>query len=179
MRKAFTLVLLIGILFPIISLAFLNHHDPSKELLSFPTDGLQLVNLPEQWFSNLVDHFDPTNLARYQQRYFSSNQFFDQNDEDAPVFLYVGCEGPITDRWAQQGLMYEWAKKLGAMMFVLEHRYYGYSQPADTWKTPDLKYLTTEQALADLAAFVTSFKHLRNRPWIAFGGSYGMSQCQI
>lgn len=39
----------------------------------------------------------------------------------------------------------------------------------------NLEYLSSEQALADLAAFITFKKNtmsLKNNKWIAFGGSY-------
>jgi len=46
--------------------------------------------------------------------------------------------------------------------------------------TEDLKYLTIEQALADLATFILSVTNdnegaLRNPKWVVFGGSYSGS----
>lgn len=37
---------------------------------------------------------------------------------------------------------------------MLEHRYYGASQPFADWSVPNLKYLTSQQALADLDYFI-------------------------
>uniref|UniRef100_A0A915DD02 Uncharacterized protein n=1 Tax=Ditylenchus dipsaci TaxID=166011 RepID=A0A915DD02_9BILA len=41
------------------------------------------------------------------------------------------------------------AEHFGAAMFALEHRYYGDSLPFDSFTTENLKYLTSQQALAD------------------------------
>ena len=45
------------------------------------------------------------------------------------------------------------AKKFGAAMVTLEHRYYGKSNPFDSLTTENLKFLSSKQALYDLATF--------------------------
>lgn len=45
------------------------------------------------------------------------------------------------------------AKKFGAAVVSLEHRYYGKSSPFKSLTTENLKYLSSKQALFDLAAF--------------------------
>lgn len=45
------------------------------------------------------------------------------------------------------------AKKFGAAVVSLEHRYYGKSSPFNSHSTENLKYLSSKQALFDLAAF--------------------------
>uniref|UniRef100_A0A915DQR4 Uncharacterized protein n=1 Tax=Ditylenchus dipsaci TaxID=166011 RepID=A0A915DQR4_9BILA len=60
-------------------------------------------------------------------------------------------------------------------MFALEHRYYGDSLPFDSFTTENLKYLTSQQALADLSVFIQTINEKRNfvnSKWIVFGGSY-------
>lgn len=63
----------------------------------------------------------------------------------------------------------------------MEHRYYGTSFPTDDLSTENLRFLTTEQALADTAYFAKNVKFpgldncTLNAPdtaWIAYGGSY-------
>jgi len=62
----------------------------------------------------------------------------------------------------------------------LEHRYYGKSLPfADqSFTIQNLKYLSAEQALNDLAYFITSVTLQKmhnvntNNKWITIGGSY-------
>lgn len=41
-----------------------------------------------------------------------------------------------------------------ARFLVLEHRYYGDSQPFDEWTLENFAHLNSEQALADLAYFI-------------------------
>ena len=45
------------------------------------------------------------------------------------------------------------AKKFGAAVVSLEHRYYGKSSPFKSLRTENLKYLSSKQALSDLAVF--------------------------
>lgn len=45
------------------------------------------------------------------------------------------------------------AKKFGAAVVSLEHRYYGKSSPFDSLTTENLRYLSSKQALSDLANF--------------------------
>lgn len=45
------------------------------------------------------------------------------------------------------------AKKFGAAVVSLEHRYYGKSSPFKSYTTKDLRYLSSKQALFDLATF--------------------------
>ncbi|KAM0022211.1 putative peptidase S28, alpha/Beta hydrolase [Helianthus debilis subsp. tardiflorus] len=43
--------------------------------------------------------------------------------------------------------------KFGAAVVSLEHRYYGKSSPFKSWTTENLQFLSSKQALFDLAAF--------------------------
>jgi len=67
-------------------------------------------------------------------------------------------------------------KKFNALCFQLEHRYYGKSHPTNDLSTPNLIYLNSEQALADLAYFIVAMNEKyelgESTKWIAFGGSY-------
>ncbi|KAF3641811.1 putative serine protease EDA2 [Capsicum annuum] len=57
------------------------------------------------------------------------------------------------------------AKKFGAAIVTLKHQYYGKSSPFKSLTTGNLKYLSSKQALFDLAAF-------RNFYQFVFGVSY-------
>lgn len=64
------------------------------------------------------------------------------------------------------------------MLFEVEHRFYGSSQPFPTMSIDNLQYLTSEQALADLATFINQVnknKGWKNARWIPYGGSYAGS----
>lgn len=61
----------------------------------------------------------------------------------------------------------------GARLFVLEHRFYGASQPFDDWSLESFRYLSSEQAMADIAYFLASMNvDNEARQTIVVGGSY-------
>jgi hypothetical protein len=98
-----------------------------------------------------VDHFDPQNNGTWQQRYFANMQYYSAG---GPVFLMLGGEGTANPIWLQADTqMVLWAKQFGAAMFLIEHRFYGDSQPFPDLSTPNLQFLSSEQALADAATF--------------------------
>lgn len=66
---------------------------------------------------------------------------------------------------------------LRLQVFALEHRYYGESVPVEDYSTPNLQWLSSAQALADLASFVGAMRerhglHAPANRWVTFGGSY-------
>lgn len=130
----------------------------------------------EQWFTQYLDHFNPTDVHVWKQRYFVNSDFYKPN---GPIFLMIGAEGIANPKWMIEGQWIEYAKEFGAMCFYLEHRFYGKSHPTSDLSVKNLVYLSSEQALADLAYFIQSvnigYKFPNNAKWIVFGGSYGGS----
>ena len=68
---------------------------------------------------------------------------------------------------------------LNCLFLVLEHRYYGASQPFPDWSSENLKYLNSTQALADLDYFIKTKKAEISdkygagvRKVVTIGGSY-------
>lgn len=87
----------------------------------------------------------------------------------------IGGEGPANPIWMLEGAWLDYARDHGALCFQLEHRFYGESHPTEDLSVKNLVYLTSTQALADLANFMTSMNQAHNltsAKWIAFGGSY-------
>ena len=109
------------------------------------------------------------------QRYWFSDRFYKPG---GPQFLMIGGRTEESSAWVDSDAV-EWtvlAKELGAKLFHLEHRFYGASQPTGDLTFGSLKYLTSEQALADVKNFITSMNaahNITNPRWITFGGSYG------
>ena len=86
----------------------------------------------------------------------------------------IGGEGEANPEWLEAGSWLTYAREEGAAMVLLEHRYYGHSQPTPDLSVKNLAWLSSRQALADLAAFIS---HLRveaglTGAWVALGGSY-------
>lgn len=83
--------------------------------------------------------------------------------------------------YLEKGLIAQLAQLTNGIAVVLEHRYYGASIPTEDFSTESLRFLTTEQALADVAYFARNIvypgledKSLTSEyvPYIAYGGSY-------
>jgi thymus-specific serine protease len=87
--------------------------------------------------------------------------------------------------------MWTLAQEHNALMISLEHRYYGESQPVPDMSNSNMKYLTSEQALEDVARFVSYINSqeagmssddstpalklkasTKSSKWVAYGGSY-------
>src|SRR3990167_768108 len=121
-------------------------------------------------FKQLVDHTDPK-LGRFSQRYYVDETY--SESDQSPVFFHLCGESTCTPN-SLNGSLREMAKKYHAKLISLEHRYYGASLPRTTFTTDDLKFLTTDQALQDAAAFQKFFMRNDNwkGKWIVFGGSY-------
>lgn len=88
----------------------------------------------------------------------------------------IGGEGEATAEWMVEGAWIEYARHYRALCFQLEHRYYGKSHPMPNLSVKNLQYLSSQQALADLATFIQAMNGEHTLPsstkWIAFGGSY-------
>uniref|UniRef100_A0A8B9NJT8 Thymus-specific serine protease n=1 Tax=Accipiter nisus TaxID=211598 RepID=A0A8B9NJT8_9AVES len=111
-------------------------------------------------------------LRPFPQRYWINREFWQQ--PDGPVFLLLGGESGLSPGVLSRGHVVELARAHGALLVALEHRFYGGSRgPGGDL---DLRFLSSQQALADLAAFrhhVTSAWGLSpNHTWVCFGGSY-------
>lgn len=98
--------------------------------------------------------------------------------------MLQGGETTGTDRlpYLQKGILAQLAQATNGIGVVLEHRYYGESFPTPDLSTENLRFLTTQQALADQAYFAQhiqfpGLEHLgdltsNTTAYIAYGGSY-------
>lgn len=127
---------------------------------------------PALWYTQKLDHFRLTDSRTWQQRYFVNATF---RREGGPVFVMIGGEGEANPAWMMAGTWIEYARQMGAICFMLEHRFYGQSRPTRDMSVKSLRFLSSSQALADLASFtqsMTSQYKLFGSRWVAFGGSY-------
>ncbi len=126
-----------------------------------------------------IDHFNPLDGRTWAQRYWVDNTFYSPGS-NSPIFLYICGESTCKGTPSTGSYVYQMAQKTGALLVALEHRYYGLSQPfgPQSMKTENLRYLTVENALEDLAYFILWFKDnytykiTESQPWITVGGSY-------
>ncbi|KAI4314781.1 hypothetical protein L6164_027656 [Bauhinia variegata] len=121
---------------------------PRTLLNRLSQNGRHLTN-EEHWFTQTLDHFSPYDHRQFQQRYYEFLDFF--RIPDGPIFMVIcgeySCDGISNDYISVL------AKKFGAAVVSLEHRYYGKSSPFKSLTTENLRYLSSKQALFDLATF--------------------------
>ena len=138
----------------------------------------------ERWFDGQrLNHFDAADLRMWSQRYFINDHRDRESADEAPavVFLCVGGEGPaLTARVVEDGgehcaIATSLATRKKGVVFALEHRFYGASQPTGDLSMSSLRYLSSQQALEDVVAFLAHARErydLRKSRVVAFGGSY-------
>lgn len=133
-----------------------------------------------------IDHFhnesmyEPHSSGTFNLRYFFDATYYKPG---GPVLVLESGEDDATDRlpFLQKGIVHQLAEATGGIAVVLEHRYYGTSFPTPDLSTENLRFLTTQQALADTAFFARNvvFEGFEDRnltapdtAYIAYGGSY-------
>lgn len=133
-----------------------------------------------------IDHFhndsmyEPHSNGSFDLRYWFDDRFY---KEGGPVIVLAagetGGEGRLT--FLQKGIVAILAEATNGMGVILEHRYYGGSYVTPDLSTRNLRFLTTDQALADTAYFAKNIVFpgyeevdltSPGTPWIAYGGSY-------
>ncbi|GBF97767.1 hypothetical protein Rsub_10192 [Raphidocelis subcapitata] len=152
---------------------------PPSPLAAAPLDG-PLKHCEERWRAATLDHFSwsapevPGARAFNQRFYVCARQRW--RAPDGPIFFYAGNEADVLLYVNHTGLMFENARRFGALLVFAEHRYYGLSKPFGGDTRAHMGWLTTEQALADYADLLTELKEelgAPDAPVVAFGGSYG------
>lgn len=133
-----------------------------------------------------IDHFhndslyEPHSNSSFELRYWFDATYYRPG---GPVIVLASGETSGEDRlpYLQKGIVAQLANATAGIGVILEHRYYGESWPVSDLSTESLRFLTTDQALADTAYFA---KHVvfpgledadlspSGTPWIAYGGSY-------
>jgi serine protease 16 len=134
----------------------------------------RVADVPDQWYTQQLDHFEYSNTT-WKQRYWTSKEYY--TGGDAPLLVYINGEGEGSPRTVSMPLLVQLAQQHGSLIVSLEHRFYGKSQPfGDTMTTDQLRLLSSQQALADLATFIEWFRAEHDIPAsakvVTFGGSY-------
>ncbi|KAI1611606.1 extracelular serine carboxypeptidase [Exophiala viscosa] len=156
------------------------------------TDGRPTTYYPQN-FTQLIDHYPhspryaPNDVnGTFTQRYFIDNTYYEPG---GPIFLYIGGETSGESRFSnlQTGIIQILMNATNGLGIILENRYYGESWPYENSSTDNLRYLTTEQTIADNAYFaqnvvlpanITNGANLSapGTPWILYGGSLAGAQ---
>merc|ERR1712137_141432 len=128
----------------------------------------------KSYFTQRLDHFNNLQQGWFQQKYYVLDDYYQPSTSPAPpIFLYINGEAPCTgtpDNWVRN-----YAQEFGALIVTLEHRYYGESQPFADLSTEHLTYLSSKQAIEDIAHFIRQYNSTLAPPnsgWITVGCSY-------
>ncbi|EYC11990.1 hypothetical protein Y032_0048g1549 [Ancylostoma ceylanicum] len=141
-------------------------------------DAKHILAVETHFIRQPFDHFNSEDNRTFKQKYYKNDEWAKPN---GPMFLLIGGESPLGPMWVKGFGMFhqKLAEKLGATVFALEHRYYGDSVVGGTATdpNPDLTYLSSLQALSDVANFIRTMDAKMNKTskWITFGGSYAGS----
>uniref|UniRef100_UPI00358EA12B thymus-specific serine protease-like n=1 Tax=Myxine glutinosa TaxID=7769 RepID=UPI00358EA12B len=138
-------------------------------------EPLQFNRAPiAEFLKQPLDHFDRQCRKSFEQRFWVNTAFWKQ--PYGPVFLLIGGEASLSEYDVLSGEHVDLATKFGALVVAAEHRFYGESICAAGLEMSNLQYLSSQQALADLAVLHANLSHRfnlpRNHTWISFGGSY-------
>lgn len=124
----------------------------------------------EDTFKQKVDHENIKSKEVFEQHYAIEKA--EVSPEIAPVLVvFMG-----TSDWVLSRPVYirNFLGGINANIVAIDSRYMGKSIPVKSYSTENLKFKTTDQALADVAALIPAIKakHNLNGKWVAYGHSY-------
>ncbi|KAF8371111.1 hypothetical protein PRIPAC_77540 [Pristionchus pacificus] len=124
------------------------------------------------WVTQRVDHFDGTNAKTWKQRFFYNTEY--QKADSNVNLLYISGEEMASGSLVYGGAQVDYAMKLNAPIYALEHRFYGESIPTEDASLENLKYLSTQQVIEDIADFIRQMNEDKGegQQWIVIGESY-------
>jgi thymus-specific serine protease len=132
------------------------------------------ANLVTRSVSLRLDHFNPLDRRTFDARYFHNSEHYLPG---GPIFIYVSGGVEAYDDFLTRGAVFEIAEDTRGHLFSLEHRYYGTSRPTDDASAENLRWLTVQQALGDLAQFISfvrsNYYGAQNSRVILWGRGYG------
>ncbi|KAF2704383.1 hypothetical protein K504DRAFT_390113 [Pleomassaria siparia CBS 279.74] len=160
----------------------LRNGEPEKRQAATAAYAAHTIDMPiDHFLSN--PRYKPHANGTFKQRYFFDSSYYKPG---GPVFLYIGGETSGESRFSnlQTGIIQILMEATNGLGVILENRYYGESYPFNTSTTDDLRYLTTEQTIADNEYFakhavfegVSGNLSAPGTPWILYGGSLAGAQ---
>lgn len=124
-------------------------------------------------FTQDLNHFDNHDSTTFSQRYFINSSFISPKDPVKSLIVYLGDDLHANDDQSPIDSVFALARRTYSLVASLEHRFFGESVPSEL-TSDNLKHLTIEQALEDLAKFISYMKETecKNCKTIVVGGSY-------
>ncbi|GLB34087.1 putative MEROPS serine peptidase family S28 [Lyophyllum shimeji] len=132
------------------------------------------------YFDQLIDHNNPS-LGTFKQRFWHTYEYYEPG---GPIILSTPGEGNADGYYTyltNRTINGQIAQQQNGSTIVLEHRFYGFSNPRPDLSVESLRLHTIQQAIEDLVYFAQNV-HLPmpggdqvtpdKAPWILIGGSY-------
>ncbi|KAI0047352.1 peptidase S28 [Auriscalpium vulgare] len=131
-------------------------------------------------FDQLIDHNNP-DQGTFVQRYWADWEFYKPG---GPIVLFTPGEAnaePYTGYLTNRTINGQIAQQQHGATVVLEHRYFGLSNPFSDLSVESLRFLTIQQAIDDLEFFTKNVElpfpggdavAPGKAPWVLVGGSY-------
>ncbi|KAL9577769.1 MAG: hypothetical protein Q9212_006153 [Teloschistes hypoglaucus] len=137
------------------------------------------ISVPIDYFHNDTK-YEPHLNGTFPLRYWFDASYY---KDGGPVIVLQSGETDGIGRlpFLQKGIVHKLAQATNGIGVILEHRYYGKSFPTPDLSTANLRFLTTDQALADMAYFAQNvvFEGLEDKcltapttAYFGYGGSY-------
>jgi len=140
------------------------------------------LTVPVDFFHNET-RYEPHSNGTFNLRYWFDKTYYKPG---GPVFVLLGGETDGVGRlpFLQKGIVHQVIEATGGIGVILEHRYYGKSFPVEDLTTKNMRFLSTEQSLAEIDYFARNVKFegvdadltAPNTPWVVYGGSYAGAQ---
>ncbi|EGO28580.1 hypothetical protein SERLADRAFT_354447 [Serpula lacrymans var. lacrymans S7.9] len=157
---------------------------PASKNLVYDRNGTLLPALDTvYYFNQLIDHNNP-GLGTFRQRYWTTWEFYEAG---GPIILMTPGETSAETTEASLGFLTNAtingliAQQESGATILLEHRFFGFSNPYDNLTTQSLALLTIQQAIDDLVYFAQNVDlpmpggdqvKPHQAPWVLIGGSY-------
>ncbi|OJT07638.1 hypothetical protein TRAPUB_1498 [Trametes pubescens] len=155
---------------------------PTEVLPVVSRNGTQLPPYDYSYvFQQLIDHNNPS-LGTFRQRYWHTYEFYESG---GPIILFMPGETDADgyyDYLTNATINGQIAQKLNGATVILEHRFFGNSNPMPDLSVQSLRVHTVQQAIDDLVYFAQNVNlpmpggdqlATGKAPWILTGGSYG------
>ncbi|GMR50680.1 hypothetical protein PMAYCL1PPCAC_20875 [Pristionchus mayeri] len=154
---------------------FVRHHEEERGHRIVHDSRLDSAVTGTASITQKIDHFNAADTRTFKQRYFFRN---DNNLGVKKVnFLYLSGEQTASEKMisGDNKPIVQYARKFAGNLFALEHRYYGSSRPFADTATENLKFLSSRQAIEDIAEFIKQINAnsgSSDTKWVIVGGSY-------
>ncbi|GMT26257.1 hypothetical protein PFISCL1PPCAC_17554, partial [Pristionchus fissidentatus] len=123
-----------------------------------------------------LDHFNDADTRTFKQRYFFNTEKSGMKTSRVNILFISGEQEAAFRMISGNAPIAGYAEKFAANLYALEHRYYGQSRPFGDTSIENLKFLSSRQAIEDIAYFIKTLNANSANPadqkWIVVGGSY-------